>query len=117
MLVFIPAYLFSLGEEGALLRPRLVTASRPIYEASPSFASCYALATAEGRPSPKPSLTHCTFKGCDSAYAPHVFKFTFLRCGSRWVKFKVEIYKFDFKFRHKAIRRSIFSLDKAEFKF
>ncbi len=33
--------------------------------------------------------------------------------GSRWVKFETEIYKFDFKFKYKTIRRSIFSLDEA----
>ena len=38
---------------------------------------------------------------CDSAYAPHVFKFTFSRCGSRQVKFEAEIYKFDHKFERK----------------
>ncbi|WP_314978498.1 hypothetical protein, partial [Campylobacter rectus] len=43
-------FFFSWGTEGALLRLRLVTASRPTYEASPSFASCYALATARSRP-------------------------------------------------------------------
>ena len=32
-------------------------------------------------------------------------------------KIEAEIYKFDFKFERKTIRRSIFSLDKAEFKF
>ena len=48
------------------------------YEASPSFASCYALATAEGRPSPfllaaasaatqKPSPTPLHVKGSDIA--------------------------------------------------
>ena len=34
-------------------------------------------------------------------------KFMFSRHGSRRVKFKAEIYKFDFKFDHKKIRRSI----------
>ena len=42
---------------------------------------------------------------CDSAYAPHVFKFTFSRCGSRQVKFEAEIYKFDFEFKYKTIKR------------
>ncbi|EEF12716.1 hypothetical protein CAMRE0001_3265 [Campylobacter rectus RM3267] len=32
------------------------------------------------------------------------------RCGSRCVKFEAEIYKFDFKFERKTIRRSIFLL-------
>ena len=35
---------------------------------------------------------------------------TLSRCGSRWVKF-------DFKFERKKIRRSIFALDEALFKF
>nr|WP_315018592.1 hypothetical protein [uncultured Campylobacter sp.] len=56
-----------MGEEGALLRLRLVTASRPTYEALPSFVSCYALATARSRPSPKPSLTLLHVQGGDTA--------------------------------------------------
>ena len=54
---------------------------------------------------------------CDSAYAPHVFKFAFSRCGSRCVKFEVKftnLAKFDFKFERKKLRRSIFSLDEAD---
>ncbi|EEF12765.1 hypothetical protein CAMRE0001_2322 [Campylobacter rectus RM3267] len=35
------------------------------------------------------------------------------RCGSRRVKFEAEIYKFDFKFECKTIRRSIFTSDEA----
>ena len=41
------------------------------------------------------------------------FKIIFSRYGSRWVKFEAEISKFDFKFRHQTIRRSIFVLDEA----
>ena len=55
---------FSWEAEGALLRLWLVTASRPTYEASPSFASCYALATAKSRPSPKPSPTPLHVRCC-----------------------------------------------------
>ena len=51
-LPFVLNFCFSWDAEGALLRLRLVTASRPTYEASPSFASCYALATARSRPAP-----------------------------------------------------------------
>ena len=35
------------------------------------------------------------------------FKIIFSRYGSRWVKFEAEIYKFDFKFERKKLRRSI----------
>ena len=37
----------------------------------------------------------------------------FSRLGSLWVKFETEICKFDFKFKYKMIRRSIFSSDEA----
>ena len=40
-------------------------------------------------------------------------KFGFSRCGSGQVKFEAEIYKFNFKFEQKTIRRSIFSSDEA----
>ena len=42
---------------------------------------------------------------CVSAAAPQIFKFAFLGCGSRWVKFEAEIYKFDFEFKYKTIKR------------
>ena len=41
----------------------------------------------------------------------------FSRCGSRWVKFEAEIYKFDLKFERKTIRRRIFVLDEADLNF
>ena len=106
-------FFFFSGEEGALLRLRLVTASRPTYEASPSFASCYALATAKSRPSPKPSPTPLHVKGGDATLLMQSvagFKFAFSRCWSRRIKFEAGSYKFNFKFEHKAIRRRIFLL-------
>ena len=118
-----PFFFFS-GEEGVLLTVCLQLRAKRS-RASPSFASCYALATAEGRPAPvclqllaqrrrNPHLPHCTLEvaalraGLSGAVAPHVFKFTFSRRESRWVKF-ANLAKFDFKFEHKTIRRSIFS--------
>ena len=76
-LPFVSIFLFSSGEEGGTT-----------YEASPL-------------PLPCPLQPHCTFKGCDSAVAPHVFKFAFLWCGSRRVKFA------NLKFDYKKSRRSI----------
>ena len=86
------------------------------YEASPSFASCYALATAKSRPSPKPSPTPLHVKGGDATLLMQSvagFKFAFSRCWSRRIKFEAGSYKFNFKFEHKAIRRRIFVLDEA----
>ena len=65
-----PSFSFSLGEEGVLLRLWLVTASRPTYEASPSFASALPrncrrqtrprLLAAASLRSRNPHLPHCT---------------------------------------------------------
>ena len=83
--------------------------------ASPSFTSRFALVTVGGRPSPKPSLTPlhviscCAMRSFIRRYRATNFKFTFLGCGSRWVKF-ANLAKFDFKFERKTIRRSIFLL-------
>ena len=99
-----PFFFFS-GEEGD-----------STYEASPSFASCYALATAKSRPSPKPSPTPLHVKGGDATLLMQSvagFKFVFSRCRSRRIKFEAGSYKFNFKFEHKAIRRRIFVLDEA----
>ena len=68
-LPFVSTFLFSSGEEGVLL------------------TVCLQLRAKRSRASPLPLLSplqpHCTFKGCDRAVAPHVFKFAFSRYGSR----------------------------------
>ena len=81
--------------------------------ASPSFASCYALATAKGRPSPMPSPTPLHVRSCCAMRRliwrcrAENLNLTFSGCGSRLVKFEARICKFDFKFESKMIRRSI----------
>jgi len=44
---------------------------------------------------PKPHHPHCTFKGCDSAIAPHVFKFVMKPNSAR--DFKLNLIKSDRK--------------------
>ena len=44
------------------------------------------------------------------------FKFTFLRCGSRWVKF-ANLAKFDFEFECKKIKAQYFCSRRGAFKF
>ena len=76
---FLYPLFLSLGEEGILLTVCLQLRAKRS-RASPSFASCYALATAEGRPSPKPSSTPLHVRSCCTAcrsrfgaYALHIF--------------------------------------------
>ncbi len=77
-LFFVSTFLFFLGGGrgfyfacGSQLRADLLTVCFQLRakrsRASPSFASCYALATAKGRPSPKPSLTPLHVRSCCTA--------------------------------------------------
>ena len=83
-----PPFSFLWERKGVLLTVCLQLRAKRS-RASPSFASCYALATAEGRPSPKPSPTPlhviscCAMRRLNLALSRRKIKFAFSGCGSR----------------------------------
>ena len=64
--IFISTFSFLWERKGFYLRSCLQLRAKRS-RASPSFASCYALATAEGRPSPKPSPAPLHVRSCCTA--------------------------------------------------
>ena len=83
-----PPFSFLWERKGVLLTVCLQLRAKRS-RASPSFASCYALATAEGRPSPKPSPAPLHVRGCCAMRSFYMccrtanLKFAFSGCGSR----------------------------------
>ena len=106
--------------KGALLRLRLVTASRPTYEASPSFASALprncrrqtrppsACSCELAKQTPPPTPLHvrgcCTACRLNLTLSRHKFKFNIFEVRVS----ATQICKFDFKFERKTMGRSIF---------